>query len=35
MSVEVLILLVLFVGLLVLNTPVAVCIGLAAAGTPW
>ena len=33
MSVEVLILLVLFVGLLVLNTPVAVCIGLAAAGT--
>ncbi len=33
MSVEVLILLVLFVGLLVLNAPVAVCIGLAAAGT--
>ena len=33
MSVEVLILLILFVGLLVLNTPVAVCIGLAAAGT--
>ena len=33
MTVEVLILLVLFVGLLVLNTPVAVCIGLAAAGT--
>lgn len=33
MSVEVLILLVIFVGLLVLNTPIAVCIGLAAAGT--
>lgn len=33
MSVEVLILLVVFVGLLVLNTPVAVCIGLAAAAT--
>lgn len=33
MSVEVLILLILFVGLLVLNAPVAVCIGLAAAGT--
>jgi tripartite ATP-independent transporter DctM subunit len=33
MSVEVLILLVIFVALLVLNTPVAVCIGLAAAAT--
>ena len=33
MSVEILILLVFFVGLLVLNTPVAVCIGLAAAAT--
>lgn len=33
MSVEVLILLVFFVGLLVLNTPVAVCIGLAATAT--
>src|SRR5690606_7754506 len=33
MSVEILILLVLFVGLLVLNVPVAVCIGLAATGT--
>ncbi|MCF3649211.1 TRAP transporter large permease [Synoicihabitans lomoniglobus] len=33
MTVEVLVLLLLFVGLLVLNTPVAVCIGLAAAGT--
>lgn len=33
MNVEVLILLVFFVGLLVLNTPVAVCIGLAATAT--
>ena len=33
MSVEVLILLVIFVGLLVLNVPVAVCIGLAATAT--
>lgn len=33
MSVEVLILLIVFVGLLLLNTPVAVCIGLAAAAT--
>ena len=33
MSIEVLILLVVFVGLLVLNTPVAVCIGLAATAT--
>lgn len=33
MNVEVLILLVVFVGLLVLNTPVAVCIGLAATAT--
>ena len=33
MNVEVLVLLVFFVGLLVLNTPVAVCIGLAATAT--
>ena len=33
MTVEILILLVIFVGLLVLNTPVAVCIGLSAAAT--
>ncbi|WP_221029278.1 TRAP transporter large permease [Actomonas aquatica] len=33
MSIEVLILLVIFVGLLVLNVPVAVCIGLAATAT--
>ena len=33
MSIEVLILLVVFVGLLLLNTPVAVCIGLAATAT--
>lgn len=33
MNVEVLILLVFFVGLLILNTPVAVCIGLAATAT--
>ena len=33
MTVEIMILLVVFVGLLVLNTPVAVCIGLGAAAT--
>src|SRR5690606_36552109 len=33
MSLEVLILLVVFVGLLLLNVPVAVCIGLATAAT--
>jgi len=33
MTVEIMILMVVFVGLLVLNTPVAVCIGLAAAAT--
>jgi tripartite ATP-independent transporter DctM subunit len=33
MTVEILIMMVVFIGLLVLNTPVAVCIGLAAAAT--